>query len=149
MVDRERANARRRELYHLNPRKHVEKVRKWQKNNPEKVKEARRKWSEKNPNQRQEYYRKHPEKFKEMRFKMMMWRIGVKMTYQEFKKLLKKQGGKCAICRMFEKKRRMSVDHCHKTGKVRGLLCRTCNIGLGQFKDNPELLKKAIKYLTK
>jgi hypothetical protein len=40
-----------------------------------------------------------------------------------------------------------NIDHCHTTGKVRGILCGTCNKGLGHFKDDPELMTKAINYL--
>ena len=39
------------------------------------------------------------------------------------------------------------IDHCHKTGKIRGIICRKCNLGIGHFNDSPELLEKAIKYL--
>jgi len=42
---------------------------------------------------------------------------------------------------------RLAVDHDHKNGEVRGLLCHRCNVGLGNFQDNPELLLKAYKYL--
>jgi hypothetical protein len=41
----------------------------------------------------------------------------------------------------------LAIDHCHKTGKIRGLLCKNCNQGLGQFKDNIDLLLSAAKYL--
>lgn len=40
-----------------------------------------------------------------------------------------------------------SIDHCHKTGKVRGLLCKTCNTGIGHLKDDPNILRSAINYL--
>lgn len=53
--------------------------------------------------------------------------------------------GKCGICR---NRRKLIVDHDHKTGKVRGLLCSACNSGIGCFKDNPKYLKKAIAYLA-
>lgn len=58
----------------------------------------------------------------------------------------------CAICgssKANSRDRRLHVDHCHKTMKFRGLLCSSCNTALGQFKDNVELLRKAIKYLLK
>ena len=45
-------------------------------------------------------------------------------------------------------KYKLAVDHCHKTGKIRGLLCGGCNTSIGSFEDNPELLKNAIKYLS-
>lgn len=61
------------------------------------------------------------------------------------------QGGVCAVCgRPFESGKRKGpcVDHCHQTGKVRGLLCDHCNVGLGRLRDDPELLRKGIEYLT-
>jgi hypothetical protein len=63
-------------------------------------------------------------------------------------KLLKKQGNVCAICgKGLEKDKRLAVDHNHKTGKIRGLLCVNCNMMLGMSKDNINTLKSAIKYL--
>lgn len=62
------------------------------------------------------------------------------------------RSGVCKICGEPEKTkkqgtlRRLSIDHDHRTGKVRGLLCYYCNLGLGKFKDNPELLMKAYLY---
>lgn len=64
----------------------------------------------------------------------------------EYELLLEKQKGLCKICEQADTKR-LSVDHCHKTHKIRGLLCGNCNRGLGLFKDNPRLLERAIKYL--
>lgn len=57
------------------------------------------------------------------------------------------QFGGCAICGKWVTEREANVDHCHRSGKVRGLLCRDCNLGLGNFKDDPALLALAIKYL--
>jgi hypothetical protein len=63
--------------------------------------------------------------------------------------MLQQQNGLCAICKKTEtgKTSNLCVDHCHKTGKVRGLLCNNCNKGLGLFKDNPEVLLNASAYL--
>ena len=64
--------------------------------------------------------------------------------------LRKAQDGKCAICGVREAyapRKRLAVDHDHRTGAIRGLLCGNCNAGLGQFKDNPELLAAAVRYL--
>lgn len=59
-----------------------------------------------------------------------------------------KQDGKCAICyKPPMTQRGLHVDHCHKTGIVRGLLCHGCNIGIGNFDHNPILMESAIKYL--
>jgi hypothetical protein len=55
------------------------------------------------------------------------------------------QGGRCAICRENEA---THVDHNHSNGEVRGLLCSTCNVGLGMLKENEEFLNNAIKYIN-
>lgn len=73
----------------------------------------------------------------------------------DYIKLLKKQKNVCAICSRPEwrtmrgKVRSLSIDHDHKTGKVRGLLCTDCNLGIGRLKDDPNLLRNAIKYLKR
>lgn len=72
------------------------------------------------------------------------------LNYDTYLELNRKQNGKCAICGSEigdAMMNRLYVDHNHKTGKVRGLLCMECNIGLGKFKDNIDLLKNAILYL--
>lgn len=72
------------------------------------------------------------------------------ITIERYRELLEEQGGCCAICRATEvgsNVKRWHLDHCHATGKVRGLLCHRCNMGLGYFRDDPALLAEAIKYL--
>jgi len=68
-----------------------------------------------------------------------------------YKKLLKEQNESCAICGIHNSKLKESLflDHNHNTGKVRGLLCRKCNSGIGLLGDNMAILKKAISYLEK
>jgi hypothetical protein len=70
---------------------------------------------------------------------------------QHYKGLYTMQEGLCAICEMTteENGKDFAVDHCHKTGKVRALLCNSCNTGIGTFRDSPYLLNKAIEYLDK
>ena len=58
------------------------------------------------------------------------------------------QNGKCAICKQPTAYDKMDTDHDHITGKVRGLLCRRCNVGLGNFNDDPKILKSAARYLN-
>ena len=73
------------------------------------------------------------------------------ITLEEREKLLKDQGYACAICQtplQFEGTL-THTDHCHTTGKVRGILCTNCNRGLGHFKDNVNSLKNAIYYLER
>lgn len=65
--------------------------------------------------------------------------------------MLDAQGGGCAICGERNPKGKHSgfhVDHCHKTGRVRGILCHGCNVSLGHFKDDPALLRRAAEYVT-
>jgi hypothetical protein len=77
------------------------------------------------------------------------------LSVEQFNAMLTKQNGVCAICEKPERAksnarveiRRLAVDHCHTTGKVRALLCSACNTALGGFKDDPELLRKAAAYI--
>lgn len=63
--------------------------------------------------------------------------------------MLEAQGRACGICETpFTQPRDTFVDHDHETGKVRGLLCRKCNLGLGNFNDNQASLRKAIEWLS-
>lgn len=74
------------------------------------------------------------------------------VTEAEYQALFEEQQGKCGICeRQLDSKRytRFAVDHCHRTKRVRGLLCGNCNAGLGFFKDSPKRLSNAIAYLGK
>lgn len=70
-------------------------------------------------------------------------------TLEDFNTMFENQQGYCKICGKHQAnlKRALNVDHNHKTGKLRGLLCNSCNLGLGMFKDNLILLELAIKYL--
>jgi hypothetical protein len=70
------------------------------------------------------------------------------ISLEDYDRMLKEQGGVCKICREECKTgRRLAVDHCHETGKVRGLLCYNCNRGLGHYQDSIELLQNATEYL--
>lgn len=75
----------------------------------------------------------------------------VRRTYgldpAEYQALLEWQGGRCFICGQVPRSRRLAVDHDHETGEVRGVLCFTCNVGLGNFRDRPDLLDRAVHYL--
>lgn len=77
------------------------------------------------------------------------------MTIDAYDRMLESQGGSCAIClktsasvdKRTNKPRRLAVDHCHQTMRVRGLLCTGCNTALGAMDDDPKLLQRAINYL--
>ena len=72
------------------------------------------------------------------------------ITLETYELMLRAQDYTCAICgtaAVKSRNKKLVVDHCHDTGKVRGLLCNKCNVGLGQFGDNKEVLLKALAYL--
>jgi hypothetical protein len=77
------------------------------------------------------------------------------ISLEEYHEMLAAQGGKCAICgngndgTRHGKLKALAVDHCHKTGKVRGLLCESCNQGIGKLKDDPSVLRKAADYIER
>lgn len=102
-------------------------------------KESSAKWREKNPN---------ADRDKHLRRK-----FGI--TAERYDEILLSQNGVCAICNRDEPvvrrarsgKEKLSVDHCHTTGRIRGLLCFRCNTALGAFGDDPAMLMKAAAYL--
>lgn len=84
------------------------------------------------------------------RFKSYELKAAYGITIDEYDALLATQGGVCAICKAQEPRGMgvFHVDHCHSSLKVRGLLCNSCNAGLGQFKDSEQLLLAAIRYIN-
>lgn len=118
-------------------------------NNGNKCKACRSKW-------KKEYYRRPGVKEKERKhFLNSYFKRKYGITYEQYTDMFLKQNGKCAICGKeknyhdFRSSKRinLAVDHCHKTGKVRGLLCIICNNGLGAFKDDLKLFLKAMRYI--
>jgi len=75
------------------------------------------------------------------------------LTDADYRAMVEAQASRCAICEQPERIVRngelepLCVDHDHQTGRVRGLLCRTCNSALGKFKDSPEMLRRALAYM--
>ena len=74
------------------------------------------------------------------------------ITIEQFELLAKKQHGVCAICKSppskQNRKKRLCIDHCHKTGKIRGLLCSKCNHGIGLFGDDKAIIVSAVNYIS-
>lgn len=74
------------------------------------------------------------------------------ITLEDYDTMYEAQGGKCKICGTEDPKTpkngRFCVDHNHETGEVRGLLCSSCNRGIGLLQDNPDVILSAYKYLT-
>lgn len=96
-----------------------------------------------------DWLKAHPEKrLTAQRRWRMKKQYGI--TLEEYEILLEKQNGMCAICKSentHSKGYCFAVDHDHKTGKVRGLLCHQCNLALGNIKDNVQTLHSMIRYL--
>lgn len=128
---REKDRAKRSEYRKANPEKEKVKQKKWRDANPEKVKENNRRYAEENP----EWSRIHALKTK------------YGLTLAEFRTMVAEQKEQCALCGVAMKV--PQVDHDHGTGKVRAVLCASCNTGLGHFKDSPTLLRKAAGYIEK
>lgn len=143
---------------------------KWKLLNPEKVKMQSKRYN--NTPERKEYlkkYRRTPDALKRERESGLRYyqrsshveRNGhlkrtFNITLEDYKRMLDSQNGVCAICLSEETRKspnggtmHLAVDHCHTTGKIRGLLCWNCNTSLGKFKDSTENLARAIEYLKK
>lgn len=90
-------------------------------------------------------YRRKKESTDESKNRHLLQRYGISLD--EYRNLLEGQGGLCLICNI-KSNYKLHVDHCHTTGKVRGLLCGSCNRALGLLKDNTMFLLKAIEYLN-
>lgn len=66
------------------------------------------------------------------------------ISLDDYDRMVESHGGVCALCK---KQKPLHIDHCHITGKVRGLLCFNCNAGLGNLGDDPDMLRRGIEYL--
>lgn len=71
------------------------------------------------------------------------------LTRSQYDTMFEARDGLCGICKRSQPEKKLAVDHCHRTGKIRGLLCKHCNMGIGQFGDDPERLIAAATYITK
>jgi hypothetical protein len=117
--------------------------------NPEPAKRRARNWQVKN----RERYAANQRRWKESGGKALSDRKShlrrkFGLTPDEYETKLAAQGGGCALCgRLPAPGRQLDIDHDHRTGAVRGLVCNTCNQGLGQFRDDPIRLAHAAAYL--
>lgn len=118
---------------------------KWRDENPDRVKELNKRKKIK-----RDIYYKDPDRKLKYRRKYIEKTFNIE--YSIYEKLENDQNNLCAICNLPEKSIRnkyLSIDHDHKTGKIRGLLCSTCNTSLGQFYDSPIIVNNALQYLLK
>ena len=107
---------------------------KYRKGNPDKVKRARKEYRKENLS------------------RVRMWAVRTAWKKRGFdpdevEKFICSRQPLCEICGEKANGKALAVDHCHRTNKLRGLLCENCNNGLGRFKDSPSLLRKAASYL--
>lgn len=124
------------------------------------MKEYHAKWYEQHKEKRlkqiAEYTASKPKEWIQAKGRRHHLKRRYNITPQEYETKLASQDYKCALCSKdaSDNKRGgkldpLHIDHCHISGKLRDLLCHQCNSGLGQFKDNIEILQKAIDYLRK
>ena len=99
------------------------------------------------PHNKGKYFRTEKERKILNRYRQL--KINFVITEKEYVDMFNLQQGKCKICNTHrnELNENLCVDHCHKSNKIRGLLCRKCNAGLGIFKDNTDIINSALKYL--
>lgn len=156
---------KRQKVYYAQHRDHLcAYSRNWSKMNPEKVRAKRKQWNGANPDKVRAHrrasgkraYKLNTPKFVAARRRYWLTRrYGI--TPEFYEQMASSQQGKCAICgrdndknsRWGTKERFLQVDHCHESKKVRGLLCYYCNVGLGMFRNNPDLLIAAARYLNR
>jgi len=134
--NKDRVNKEARERYWLDPEASREKVRGeaalYRQRHPDRVKEQQRR------------------RTAEQKRKVNLWAY-YRMTPEDYELMLSSQGGCCKVCGSSDPKMKgahFHIDHCHATGKIRGLLCGPCNVGLGAFYDNIGTLEAAIRYLN-
>lgn len=114
-------------------------MREWRKKNPERANRIKRKYIEKN---RDKY---------SLRQRNTMYKMRYGISLEDYEKMAKSQNNKCAICGSEKDcgRGKLSVDHNHKTKKIRGLLCNPCNLMIGYARENIDNLLSAISYLSK
>jgi hypothetical protein len=123
-----------REWHRKNAAANVDKATQWRRDNPERFEAYQRE------------YRARPNRKRAMRD--LYYRRTYGLSADEVDAMLEKQGGGCAICGALpERLGSLHLDHDHDTGRIRGLLCLSCNQALGHFRDRAELLRRAADYL--
>lgn len=95
------------------------------------------------------YRKRYPDRVRRMNLKKTY-----DMTPEQYASMLSEQNNKCFLCDFShrtngKREEQLHIDHCHVTGKIRGLLCTQCNKGLGCFKDRIDVLQKAVQYLQR
>lgn len=122
-------------------------MREWRKNNPEKYRASVLRNYKNRDKEKTLLYSRSPQRKIAMRKYELKKQYG--LTVEQYDILHEVQNGVCNICHNPDNKRKLSVDHNHLTGKVRGLLCRTCNLAIGNIKEDVQIAENIIIYLKK
>lgn len=124
-------------------------IREWRLRNPDKVKQYHKRHDPKKLAYMREYSKRESTRARG-RNRNLLSLYGI--TSADFDAMAAAQGGRCAICDevpTYGVGRRLHVDHCHTTGKIRQLLCSYCNVAIGSLRDRIDILQRAIDYLTR
>jgi cAMP phosphodiesterase len=132
-----------------NKEKVAEYQKKWRSNNKERIKEYMKDWRESNQDNIQEYNSRWKEENSDYFVdKHLKYKYGI--SIEKYTEMLKKQDFKCAICKVHESeavRKKLFVDHCHKSNEIRSLLCLNCNTAIGHAKEDTTILQSMIDYL--
>ena len=148
-MNREDKNAYAREWYKVNKERLLKRNKKYREDNKERLNGLKKEWYKANIEKAKISSNIYREINKDIiRNRVLNKNFGISLI--DYNVLLLKQNNSCAICYIDKSKlsRNLCVDHDHKTGKIRGLLCDTCNRSIGLLKDDVEVLKSAIQYLN-
>lgn len=132
-----------------NPEKNKKYQKKYYEKNKEKINAYGKRWALENRDKKSAYERNWAKKYPEKAIgQRLFYNHGI--TLEQYNQMFVNQNGICLICKKYDKAgKRLVVDHNHESGTIRGLLCDSCNKGLGNFKENLESLAEAIKYLKR
>lgn len=150
--NKDKINTQARERYKKDPTKSAGHSKKYRAENKEKVSAQQKSHRCENPEKiaktKKNYRVNNKEKVKELD-RAYSLKYLYDISPEDYNRMFEAQEGKCLICGTHQNdlKKKLFVDHCHHTNKVRGLLCAECNLGLGKFKDDLYLVTKAMEYL--
>lgn len=142
--------------YYANRQEKIDYSAKWKKENREEVNRQVREDKKNNPEKYKEWDKAYRERNGDRLIELAA-ATRYKISIEEYHAMIEKQQNKCSICKQEEtrkssksdEKTRLCIDHDHKTGAVRDLLCHDCNTAIGKMKDLPELLLAAADYLLR
>ena len=143
-VNKEQVKQKSKQRYQQNKDKIAQERKQYYQKNKSQIKQQKKKYEAQNKERLKKYRQENKERIKQRHLKT---RYGISL--EQYNEMLKSQNSQCAICRTHQStlKTCLAVDHCHKTNQIRGILCSSCNTGIGHLKDDIKILEKAILYL--